>query len=156
MKCLVALIFINCSLIVAVPSPPISEQVHPMYRRKEISSRTKRNHGINPWYRTSKILTIPATIVYKWNNFDDTTDKSVVTKSSNFKSAWNSFSLTSENPRTTISKEENRISPFVVVAIVLSGIVGLYLVYLLLLLSVVCWTYILQRFNMYKYVEVVE
>ena len=83
-------------------------------------------------------------------------NKDGLMRSSDFELYWNFISTTSQVSNTTNGKESSDISPFVIVAIVLSGIVGLYVVYLLLLLSVVSWTYLFQRFNMYKYVEVVE
>ena len=87
-------------------------------------------------------------------NFDE--DKDGVMKSQDLKKLWNTIPTTTVTKSTTVGKETSKISPFVVVAIILSGIVGLYIVYLLLLLSVVSWTYVFQRCNMYNYVEVVE
>ena len=90
------------------------------------------------------------------NEFYGSIHKDGLMRSSDSKSYWNLVSTTSLVSSTTNGKKSSDISPFVIVAIVLSGIVGLYVVYLLLLLSVVSWTYLFQRFNMYKYVEVVE
>ena len=44
----------------------------------------------------------------------------------------------------------------VIIGSIFGGIVALYLIYLLLLLSVVTWTCIFQKCNFHQYVEVIE
>lgn len=154
--CVASLTFVNCNLIIAAPPPPMSKQGQPMYPSTKTSNRTKQSFGLNKLYKTSTLVPVSTPFAYKLDTYDSDLEKRNIKRSSNFKPELNSFSTTSENPGTTTGQKTNGISPFVVVAIVLSGIVGLYLIYLLLLLSVVAWTHIFQRFNMYNYVEVLE
>ena len=69
-------------------------------------------------------------------------------------------SVTSSTHFAATSSPENKQSGNVMLPViigsVLGGIVALYLIYLLLLLSVVTWTCILQRLNFHQYVELIE
>ena len=149
--CWVILIVMNTSflsnVIVAAPMPDQKHETSPMkevqtFMKEDIKVKDLNNNAIKPEITDHKF------------NFDK--DKDGVMKSQDLKKLWNTIPTTTVTKSTTVGKETSKISPFVVVAIVLSGIVGLYIGYLLLLLSVVSWTYVFQRCNMYNYVEVVE
>ena len=142
---------------IIILASPISEEKHETYPIKETQTPIKENIK----YNISDITSIQVTnlkvsdqnvhsIPHPNEQIQDITRLSTIRKSPN------SFLTTRESTSTPIRNESSEISPFVVVAIILSGIVGLYIVYLLLLLSVVSWTYIFQRCNMYNYVEVVQ
>ena len=152
--CWVILIVMNTSflsnVIVAAPMPDQKHETSPM---KEVQTFMKEDIKVKDWNNNSISEMKPEITDHKFN-FDE--DKDGVMKSQDLKKLWNTISTTTVTKSTTVGKETSKISPFVVVAIILSGIVGLYIVYLLLLLSVVSWTYVFQRCNMYNYVEVVE
>ena len=142
--------FFLSNVIVAAPIPEQKHETSPM---KAVQTFTKEDIKIKDWSSNS-ISEMKLEITHQKYNFDE--DKDDVMKSQDLKKLWNSIPTTTVSKSTTIGKETSKISPFVVVAIILSGIVGLYIMYLLLLLSVVSWTYVFQRCNMYNYVEVVE
>ena len=54
------------------------------------------------------------------------------------------------------NKQSGNVMVPVIIGSIFGGIVALYLIYLLLLLSVVTWTCIFQRFNFHQYVELIE
>ena len=148
----VILAVLNLTLVnIVSEASPISDNKHETSPGKEIRNIIKTDLKVQDL--SSSLY--PVTKLHdSLNEFYGSKDGFL--RSSDSKSYWNSVSTTSLVSSTTNGKESSDISPFVIVAIVLSGIVGLYVVYLLLLLSVVSWTYLFQRFNMYKYVEVVE
>ena len=149
----VILLVLDLTLVSIVSeASPISDIKHETSPGKEIRNIIKTDLKV----RWPSFLYLVTKSDDGLNEFYGSIDKDGLMRSSDFKSYWNLVSTTSRASSTTNGKESSDISPFVIVAIVLSGIVGLYVVYLLLLLSVVSWTYLFQRFNMYKYVEVVE
>ena len=151
---LVILVVLDLTLAnIVTEASPISDIKHETSPGKEIRNIIKtdiKEHAHSSLIHVTKLPTLDDRL----NKFHENKDS--LMRSTDFKSYWNFASTTSRVSSTTNGKESSDISPFVIVAIVLSGIVGLYVVYLLLLLSVVSWTYLFQRFNMYKYVEVVE
>ena len=54
------------------------------------------------------------------------------------------------------NKQSGNVMLPVIVGSIFGGIVAIYLIYLLLLLSVVSWTCIFQGFNFHQYVELIE
>ena len=142
---------------IIILASPISEEKHETYPIKETQTPIKENIK----YNISDITSIQVTnLKVSDQNVHSITHPNEqiqdITRLLTIKKSPNSFLTTRESTSTPIRNESSEISPFVVVAIILSGIVGLYIVYLLLLLSVVSWTYIFQRCNMYNYVEVVQ
>ena len=153
-RCWVILIVMNTSFLSdVIVAAPISEQKHETSPMKEVQTFMKEDIKVKDWNNNAISEMKPEITNHKFN-FDE--DKDGVMKSQELKKLWNTIPITTVSKSTTIGKETSKISPFVVVAIILSGIVGLYIVYLLLLLSVVSWTYVFQRCNMYNYVEVIE
>ena len=140
----------HSNVIVAAPIPEQKHETSPM---KEVQTFMKEDIKVQDWNNNSISDMKPEIKDHKFN-FDE--DKDSVMKHQDLKKLWNTIPTTTVCKSTTIGKETSKISPFVVVAIILSGVVGLYMVYLLLLLSVVSWTYVFQRCNMYNYIEVVE
>ena len=150
----VILIVINFSFLSnGIVAAPIPEQKHETSPFKELQTFTKEELKVIDWNSYS-ISEMKSEITDLKFDFDE--DKAGVMRSQDLKKVWNAISTTTVSKSTTMGKETSKISPFVVVAIILSGIVGLYIGYLLLLLSVVSWTYVFQRCNMYNYIEVVE
>ena len=70
---------------------------------------------------------------------------------------WSSVTSSTHLAATSPEKKQsgNVMLP-VIIGSIFGGIVALYLIYLLLLLSVVTWTCIFQRFNFHQYVELIE
>ena len=150
---LVILVVLDLTLAnIVTEASPISDIKHETSPGKEIRNIIKTDLKVH-WSSSLYPVTKSDDGL---NEYYDSIDKDGLMTSSDSKSYWNLVSTTRRVSNITKGKNSNDISPFVIVAIVLSGIVGLYVVYLLLLLSVVSWTYLFQRFNMYKYVEVVE
>merc|ERR1712212_184041 len=150
----VILIVVNTSFLSnVIVAAPIPEQKHETSPMKEVQIFMKKDIKVQDWNNNSISEMKPEITDHKFN-FDE--DKDGVMKLQDLKKLWNTIPTTTVSKKTTVGKETSKISPFVVVAIILSGVVGLYIVYLLLLLSVVSWTYVFQRCNMYNYIEVVE
>ena len=70
---------------------------------------------------------------------------------------WSSVTSSTHFVATTPeNKKSGNVMVPVIIGSIFGGIVALYLIYLLLLLSVVTWTCIFQRFNFHQYVELIE
>ena len=54
------------------------------------------------------------------------------------------------------NKENNDNFVLITVGIVFGGVVGLYFLYLLLLLNVVFWKFVFRKFNCHNYAEIIE
>ena len=106
------------------------------------------------------VLTLPA----KYSEHSpivDTINRLQEIKGENFvklySDKWSSVTSSTHFAATSPKNQQsgNVMLP-VIIASVFGGIVALYLIYLLLLLSVVTWTCIFQRFNFHQYVELIE
>ena len=107
------------------------------------------------------VLTLPA----KYSEHSpvvDTINRLQEIKGENFvklySDKWSSVTSSTHFAATSSpkNKQSGNVMLPVIIGSIFGGIVALYLIYLLLLLSVVTWTCIFQRFNFHQYVELIE
>ena len=107
------------------------------------------------------VLTLPA----KYSEHSpivDTINRLQEIKGENFvklySDKWSSVTFSTHFAATSSpkNKQSGNVMLPVIIGSVFGGIVALYLIYLLLLLSVVTWTCIFQRLKFHQYVELIE
>ena len=115
------------------------------------------DNGVSQYgYNILKTNHISYPPIYEMHTFHYTNKDGDKTNSSPLPSTWNYSSPLSSTETSSENKQNKEDTILIVVGIVLGGVVAIYLLYLLLLLSVVTWTHIFQKFNLYNYVEIIE
>ena len=104
--------------------------------------------GVTPNYK-------PYTISYKMERLGIRNNE-IEKDNSTSSSAWIPLSSSRSATTTSDRKKSNDDTVLIVVGCIIGGVVAIYILYLLLLLTVVIWTYILRRFNSYKYIQIIE
>jgi hypothetical protein len=107
-------------------------------------------------YNIFKTNRISYTPVYEMHKFHNAYKDGNKTNSSPLPSTWHSSSSLSSTTTNSGNKQNKEDTILIVVGIVLGGVVAIYSLYLLLLLSVVTWKYIFEKFNLYNYVEIIQ
>ena len=114
-------------------------------------------NGVSQYgYNISKTNHISYPPIYEMHKFHYTNKDGDKTNSSPLPSTWHYSSPVSSTETNSENKQNKEDTILIVVGIVLGGVVAIYLLYLLLLLSVVTWKYIFEKFNLYNYGEIIE
>ena len=145
----------------------IIQNIYIRLKQVEIQARTMNSDNMKTLSKMciisisiTCVLTLPAkysdhsTIVDTINRLQEIKGENLLKlNSGKWSSVTSSTHFVATSPE---NKQSGNVMVPVIIGSIFGGIVALYLIYLLLLLSVVTWTCIFQRFNFHQYVELIE
>ena len=157
----VFILYCAANVIMAMPSMNSRKWRHFETKKiRDVLNSTSQNNGLK--YHMSIITTNylqALTSNYVMNRVNAVHNTNSLT-SSTVLSTWNippsSTKSTTTSGENKGTNKQNNQTALIAVSIVMGGVIGLYLLYLSLLLSVAFWRYVFRMFNCYNYVELIE